>query len=94
MVELTLNEIPCAWFIRLVICFSDVTMPGSMDGFGLSKWIRRYRPGLPVLLTSGYNRKASDAVDLCEGQATVPKPYSLHQLLGRIRTVIEQRNES
>ena len=30
------------------IVFSDIEMPGSVDGFGLSKWIRENRPGMDV----------------------------------------------
>lgn len=33
--------------------FTDVTLPGQPDGFGLARWIRDHRPGLPVVLTSG-----------------------------------------
>ena len=33
------------------IVFSDLEMPGSTDGFGLSKWIRDNRPGIDVILT-------------------------------------------
>lgn len=36
------------------VVFSDVSMPGELDGLGLAKWISDYAPGLPVLLTSGY----------------------------------------
>src|SRR4029077_6668285 len=35
------------------IAFSDITMPGSLDGFGLAQWIRRERPDIRVVLTSG-----------------------------------------
>jgi two-component system, response regulator PdtaR len=33
--------------------FSDIQMPGSMDGVGLARWSRRERPDVKVLLTSG-----------------------------------------
>ena len=33
--------------------FTDVTLPGQLDGFGLARWIRSNRPGVPVVLTSG-----------------------------------------
>jgi DNA-binding NtrC family response regulator len=33
--------------------FSDVSLPGNLDGFALARWIRNHRPGLPVVLTSG-----------------------------------------
>lgn len=36
------------------LVFSDVQMPGSMDGVALAKEIEMQRPDLPVLLASGY----------------------------------------
>lgn len=36
------------------IVFSDVQMPGTLDGIGLAREIARRRPGLPVVLTSGF----------------------------------------
>src|SRR5512139_614094 len=44
--------------IRVDIVFSDVNMPGSMDGFGLARWLRRERPGLKIILTTGAGRTA------------------------------------
>jgi len=38
----------------IVLLFSDVVMPGGMDGFALAQAARRLRPSLPVLLTTGY----------------------------------------
>lgn len=35
------------------LVFTDITLPGSPDGFALAQWIREHRPGLPVILTSG-----------------------------------------
>ena len=28
------------------IVLSDVEIPGSLDGFGLARWVRQYKPGL------------------------------------------------
>jgi CheY-like chemotaxis protein len=39
--------------IRIDIVFSDVNMPGSLDGFGPAQWLRRERPRLKIILTSG-----------------------------------------
>lgn len=36
------------------LVFSDVLMPGSMDGIDMSRKIAERRPGLPILLASGY----------------------------------------
>ncbi len=40
---------------RIDLLFSDVVMPGSRNGVQLADEARRLRPGLKVLLTSGYN---------------------------------------
>ena len=36
------------------IVFSDVMMPGRMDGIELARWLATHHPRLPVVLTSGY----------------------------------------
>jgi len=68
--------------IRLV--FSDVVMPGSMDGIALARWLEENRPGLPVLLTSGYtgNAHIGQAVT---GRPFFAKPYSLDAVAQKIR---------
>jgi CheY-like chemotaxis protein len=38
---------------RVHVVFSDIQMPGSMDGLALADWIGQRYPGLPVILTSG-----------------------------------------
>lgn len=39
---------------RFDLVFSDVVMPGQMDGIGLARHIRSQKPDMPVLLASGY----------------------------------------
>jgi DNA-binding NtrC family response regulator len=70
------------------VVFSDVRMPGEMDGFGLAKWMQARHPEVPVLLTSGYYAVPS----LSEGPPgdvkLIAKPYSQRQVLGRIRDLL------
>jgi CheY-like chemotaxis protein len=75
--------------VTIDLVFSDVVMPGSMDGFGLAKWIRANRAGLPIILTSGDAAKADIANELCEREPFMAKPYDLEQLVKRIRTLID-----
>lgn len=70
------------------IVFSDVNMPGSLDGFGLAQWIRRERPQLKVILTSGVSRKAREAGDLCEDGPFLDKPYHHGDLERHIRQLL------
>jgi PAS domain S-box-containing protein len=64
-------------FDGIDLVFSDIVMPGKMDGLGLARHLRAIRPGLPVLLTSGY----SDAALNVRGDFPIlRKPYEIHEL--------------
>jgi PAS domain S-box-containing protein len=67
------------------LVFSDVVMPGEMDGLALARRIRTDYPNIPVLLTTGYARAASQA----KGFPILRKPYRLTNLSRAIREAIE-----
>jgi CheY-like chemotaxis protein len=73
------------------IVFSDVQMPGDMDGFGLARWVRQNRPGLKVLLTSGNARAAQTAGDLCEEGPLEVKPYHPQTIHSRIQRLLAEQ---
>jgi DNA-binding LytR/AlgR family response regulator len=56
------------------VLFSDIEMPGSMDGFALAQWTRSNRPDLEVVLTGTVPRAVNAAANLCE-EGPLPKPY-------------------
>jgi PAS domain S-box-containing protein len=59
------------------LVFSDIVMPGKMDGLGLARHLKEVRPRLPILLTSGY----SDAALNVRGDFPIlRKPYEIHEL--------------
>jgi CheY-like chemotaxis protein len=70
------------------LVFSDIQMPGSMDGFGLARWIREHQPGTRVILTSGIVKSAEAARDLCEDGPMMQKPYHHNQVVQRIRALL------
>jgi CheY-like chemotaxis protein len=74
--------------LRVDIVFSDIQMPGSTDGFGLAQWVRRERPWLKVILTSGAARTAKAAGDLCEHGPVLAKPYDHAELERHIRSLL------
>jgi two-component system, response regulator PdtaR len=61
--------------------FSDIQMPGSMDGLGLARWISREKPEVKVLLTSG-------RVFSQPGPPVLPKPYDLAAVARRLKGMI------
>jgi CheY-like chemotaxis protein len=73
---------------RINVVFSDVQMPGSMDGFGLVEWIRRERPNIKIIMTSGVSCALEAANDLCDGGPLMDKPYNPAEVVRRIRTLL------
>jgi DNA-binding NtrC family response regulator len=70
--------------------FTDIEMPGVVDGFGLAKWIRQHRPGLDVLLAGTLPRVVENAKELCE-QGPVPKPYDHQVVHNHIKRLLAAR---
>jgi PAS domain S-box-containing protein len=69
------------------LVFSDVAMPGAMDGFGLAHALRRRYPGVPILLASGLTTP-NEAAD--EGILLLRKPYGLDDLRRAIINVLSK----
>jgi signal transduction histidine kinase/ActR/RegA family two-component response regulator len=61
------------------IVFSDIMMPGGMNGVELAREVHLRRAGLPVLLTSGYAGSARAEAE-AEGMRILAKPYAINQL--------------
>lgn len=73
------------------LVFSDVVMPGAMNGVELAAAIRASHPDLPVLLTSGY---ADGYASLDSGSAAhaafLPKPYRRKDLADTLSRLLER----
>jgi two-component system, response regulator PdtaR len=67
----------------VAVVFTDVRMPGDMDGIGLSLWVRDHRPEVAVVLTSG--QVDVHRMQLPDNARFLPKPYTAHALMTAIR---------
>jgi len=75
--------------IHFDLLFTDIVMPGPMNGLALAEACRDNFPDIPVLLTSGY----SDAAQLADGRFDIlRKPFELSALERAIETVIAERH--
>src|SRR5262249_40372466 len=70
------------------LVFSDVMLPGDLDGLGLADAISKRHPQLPVLLTSGYAKALTTRHDL----PILRKPYQISALAEAIRSTIKGRS--
>jgi PAS domain S-box-containing protein len=66
------------------LVFSDVMMPGPMNGVDLAREVRRRRPQIGILLTTGYAGAALQHVDV-EDVGLLFKPYELPTLEAALR---------
>ncbi|WP_296818041.1 ATP-binding protein [Brevundimonas sp.] len=73
------------------IVFSDMVMPGELDGRALAREVRERLPGMGVLLTSGFSAAAAQAS--AEGFQVLAKPYQI-EALGEALEVARSRNQS
>jgi CheY-like chemotaxis protein len=62
--------------IRLI--FTDINMPGSMDGLALAHYVRGRWPPVKIIITSGYVKMRGN--DLPVGALFIEKPYHLKYL--------------
>lgn len=69
------------------LVFSDIQMP-EVSGFELAQWIRRERPEVRIILTSGGVKAAEAASELCENGPLMTKPYELDDVVRRVRALL------
>lgn len=61
------------------LLFTDVRMPGRLDGLALAKQVRQRFAQLPILVSSGYT--GQQYAEREERALFLPKPWSIDQLL-------------
>jgi CheY-like chemotaxis protein len=74
--------------MKINLLFTDIVMPGDVDGFELVRRAREFRPDLPVIYTTGYIK------DLLAGQGTAAhgamlrKPFASQKLVAEVRRAL------
>lgn len=72
--------------LDITVVFTDIQMPGSMDGLKLAAAVRNRWPPLRIVATSG--RVKLGPGDLPEGGRFVQKPYSPAEITNILRELI------
>jgi DNA-binding NtrC family response regulator len=78
--------------IPIDLVLTDVRMPGSMNGFGLAKWISANRPKINVIIASGEATQTDAAEELCEHVPFFTKPYDLKAIVDEVRAAIDSQS--
>ncbi len=70
------------------LLFSDIAMPGKLNGVQLAREAARIRPGIKVLLTSGYAGPLLEGHGLTGDQPILGKPYRRDDLIRRLQQLL------
>lgn len=70
---------------RADLVFSDVNLPGSMDGVEFARRVRKYHPDLHVVLTSGTFALTAQG----EGGKFLPKPYAFDDVVNIVLKTLD-----
>jgi signal transduction histidine kinase/CheY-like chemotaxis protein len=73
------------------LLFSDIGLPGDIDGWEVCARIRTVKPGIPVMLASGYFRRNAPTLPYVAAPvAFVDKPYQPSDVLDKMRALLGQ----
>lgn len=70
------------------LVFSDVVMPGEMNGVALAQEIRGLSPDTPILMTTGYNDQMALEGPQAEAMDVLGKPYKAADLVNRVQAAL------
>ncbi|GGB40439.1 hybrid sensor histidine kinase/response regulator [Sphingomonas metalli] len=76
------------------LLFTDLIMPGGINGIVLAAEIARRAPDLPVLMTTGYNEELVAEGPTRAGLDVLGKPYRRSDLLDRVRQALNRRGST
>jgi CheY-like chemotaxis protein len=76
--------------LKVDLVFSDITMPGGVDGIDLALWLMVHCESAKVILTSGLPDSLVKAQSACnQVLAFVPKPYDQATVAAKIRELLQ-----
>lgn len=78
---------------RVDLVFTDITLPGVTDGLALAQWVRRRKPGLPVILTSG-KVTPEGARELGNPEPFFPKPCNYAEIADRMHLMLAKSSSA
>jgi DNA-binding NtrC family response regulator len=67
------------------VLFSDIDVPGNMDGLALAQWVRQSQADTRIILTSGAAKAPGDVEEYA---SFLPKPYAEKDVERLLRSVL------
>lgn len=78
--------------VEIDLIFSDIVMPGGVDGFGVADAAEKHRPSIPIILTTGHAEVILQDVskDRLNKLTILGKPYRIDDLVNAITNILER----
>lgn len=76
---------------RIDLLFTDIVMPGTLDGVALAAAVGEILPDTPVLLTTGWADRAAEQAGGREPWPLIGKPYRPADLVRRVEALLVGR---
>ncbi|MBI1216369.1 MAG: response regulator [Alphaproteobacteria bacterium] len=73
------------------LVFTDIVMPGKVNGIDLAKAVYNDYPGVKVLFASGYARDAMPENRRVDDRVLIGKPYNKDTLAAKVRQILDER---
>jgi CheY-like chemotaxis protein len=68
------------------LLFTDINMPGRLDGLDLARHVNEAWPDIALLITSG--RRPPLTTQMPEGSRFLAKPYASDQVVAQVQTLL------
>jgi DNA-binding NtrC family response regulator len=68
------------------VVFTDIVMPGSLNGLDLAAWVAQHAPALAIVVSTGYTTQHIDP-----GIKVLSKPYALDDMLAELQFAVRAR---
>jgi DNA-binding NtrC family response regulator len=73
---------------EIAVVFTDIQMPGTMDGLALSRYVRKRWPPTILVVSSGHCTPTQE--EMASGALFIPKPYPPQMLTEVLDNIREQ----
>jgi CheY-like chemotaxis protein len=74
--------------VRFDLLFTDIVMPGMIDGFELADRAKRLQPDLKILYATGFAHVSRRSIDTLHGKL-IQKPYRPDELATEVRRALD-----